>query len=551
MSMWCHRLRRIVASIVGCAALVLLPACLVSDAVPPQPGTGVAADSAEGASASVGATRDAHAVAGRLGTAFLSVGASSVVPQSAPEVAVSAVRNRDCSPRLPGDFRLSDTSPVAASAEISRAAFSCAQEVGLAFGDDAVAIAALVSRNIQGPLLLLDTGFNVDFVDELKRLEPERLIAAGIDDGLLRYALPDFSVEQLPATGGTDSPPDGTTHSRVWIVGDSGHAEALAAVARQVGVGVVAATGDLRALSPSERNAISEAAVVEVLADLGVNGAWQLEVVRRGDDLPGGGLLLFGADAASPVRRLVAVYGHPLTSALGVLGEQAPDQTVKRLQSIAEGYEADGLAVLPAFEVIATVASASAGADGDYSNETAKDKIRPWVEAAAAHGVYVVLDLQPGRSDFLSQAKIYEEFLRLPHVGLALDPEWRLKPDQVHLAQIGAVDAAEINLVSEWLAEIVRQHALPQKLLVVHQFRFSMITGREHIDTPPELAVLIHMDGQGPLGVKYDTWNALTGRHDAERFHWGWKNFYDEDIPMATPAQVLELSPTPVFVSFQ
>ena len=268
-------------------------------------------------------------------------------------------------------------------------------------------------------------------------------------------------------------------------------------------------------------------------------------------ELPGGGELLFEPGDDIPDRRLVAVYGHPSTAGLGVLGEQGPEDTVKRLRSIAAGYGADGLAVLPTFEIIATVASASAGADGDYSSVTDHEVIRPWIEVAAANDVYVVLDLQPGRSDFLSQAKHYEEFLRLPHVGLALDPEWRLKPDQVHLRQVGTVDAAEINRVVEWLAGIVREEALPQKLLIVHQFRFSMITNREQIETPPELAVMIHMDGQGSLGAKYNTWNTLTGEPDADRFYWGWKNFYDEDSPMATPEQVLELSPKIVFVSFQ
>ena len=224
---------------------------------------------------------------------------------------------------------------------------------------------------------------------------------------------------------------------------------------------------------------------------------------------------------------------------------------MERLRSIAEGYGEDGLTVLPTLEIIATVASASAGADGDYSSMTDREVIRPWIEAAAANGVYVVLDLQPGRSAYLSQAKYYEEFLRLPHVGLALDPEWRLKPHQVHLAQIGTVDAAEINRVVDWLAGIVREEALPQKLLILHQFRFSMITNRAQVKTPTELAVLIHMDGQGSLAAKYNTWNALTGRADVDRFYWGWKNFYDEDRPMATPQQVLELSPKIVYVSFQ
>ena len=98
---------------------------------------------------------------------------------------------------------------------------------------------------------------------------------------------------------------------------------------------------------------------------------------------------------------------------------------------------------------------------------------------------------------------------------------------------------------------VVREQALPQKLLIVHQFASSMITNRELINTPPELAVLVHMDGQGALKGKYGTWNRLTGQPDADQFHWGWKNFYDEDSPMATPEQVLELTPNPVFVSFQ
>ena len=268
-------------------------------------------------------------------------------------------------------------------------------------------------------------------------------------------------------------------------------------------------------------------------------------------ELPSGDQLLFETGDDMPDRRLVAVYGHPSTAGLGVLGEQGPEAAVERLRSIAAGYGADGLAVLPTFEVIVTVASASAGADGDYSSVTDHEVIRPWIEVAAANDVYVVLDLQPGRSDFLSQAKLYEEFLRLPHVGLALDPEWRLKPHEVHLRQVGTVDAAEINQVVDWLAGIVREEGLPQKLLIVHQFRFSMITNRELIETPPELAVMIHMDGQGSLSAKYNTWNTLTGEADADRFYWGWKNFYDEDSPMATPEQVLARSPKIFYVSFQ
>jgi hypothetical protein len=181
------------------------------------------------------------------------------------------------------------------------------------------------------------------------------------------------------------------------------------------------------------------------------------------------------------------------------------------------------------------------------------DTLRPWIEVAQDNGIYVILDLQPGRTDFLTQAKRYEEFLRLPHVGLALDSEWRLEPDQVHLRQIGSVDAAEINTVVDWLADLVRGQNLPQKYLLLHQFRLDMITNRDQVRTPPELSVVIQMDGQGPLPTKYDTWNALTAGTDGAGFSWGWKNFYDEDTPRggATADEVLDLDPVPGYVSFQ
>ncbi len=487
--------------------------------------------------------------------------AAATVPPLAPHPGPSApaadpaaaeAQARDCPPLLAAGFRLADTSPAAASIEVSKAAFRCAHEVGLAFADNAAAISALASRDIDGPLLLADSGLSVELLEELRRLAPQTLVVAGIDEQIARLALADAEFEHLDVEhwdaehGGGGSPQD-----RLWIVDDSGEAAALAGVARQVGAGVVASPGDLRALPRPAREAVSAASEVVLLADAGEDADWQLEVLRRGEELPGGGLLLFGPGNGGPDRRLVAAYGHPSSGALGVLGEQGPEEAVERLQAIAEGYAADGATILPTFEIIATVASASAGADGDYSRVTDLETIRPWIEEAAANDVYVVLDLQPGRSDYLSQAKIYEEFLRLPHVGLALDPEWRLKPNQVHLRQIGAVDAAEVNQVVDWLAGIVREEALPQKLLIVHQFRLSMITNRALIDTPSELAVLVHMDGQGSLAAKYGTWSTLTGEAGADRFHWGWKNFYDEDSPVATPEQVLELSPDIVFVSFQ
>jgi hypothetical protein len=264
-----------------------------------------------------------------------------------------------------------------------------------------------------------------------------------------------------------------------------------------------------------------------------------------GQELPGGGYLLED-------RRLVALYGNPLTGQLGILGRQSLEETIGVAREFAAPYGADGVMVIPTFEIIATVAAADVGADGNYSNEMTIELLRPWVDAARREGFYVVLDLQSGRSHFLDQARLYEELLLEPHVGLALDPEWRLAPDQPHLRQIGRVEAAEVNETSEWLAALVREHDLPQKLFLLHQFRFTMLQNRELIEGRPELWTVIQMDGQGLVSDKYATWNALTDGWESHPWDWGWKNFTIEDNPgPIPPSEVLELIPTPVFVSYQ
>jgi hypothetical protein len=265
----------------------------------------------------------------------------------------------------------------------------------------------------------------------------------------------------------------------------------------------------------------------------------------RGIELPGGGQVVF------PRRRVVAIYGHPGDDNLGVLGEQPVTAAVRRARRVAAPYRRlTTRRVVPGFELIATVASSEPGPDRDFSLESPLDRLRPWVDAAAAAGLLVVLDLQPGRTDFLTQARRYEELLRQPHVGLALDPEWRLARRQRHLRDIGGVSAEEVNHVGAWLAALTRRHALPQKLFIVHQFRLDMIKKRAWIRTHPELALLFQMDGQGRQRQKLATWRAIT-RGGPAGAHYGWKNFYDEDSPLRSPAATVALRPSPSFISYQ
>jgi hypothetical protein len=253
-----------------------------------------------------------------------------------------------------------------------------------------------------------------------------------------------------------------------------------------------------------------------------------------------------------PRYRMVALYGTPSSAHMGVLGEQSLPDAITRVKDLAAQHQPYTKEyILPTFELIATVASATATADGNYSRELAIAELQPWVQAAKEAGIYVILDLQPGRTDFLTQAKQYEPLLAEPHVGLALDPEWRLAPDQVHLKQIGSVSAAEVNTVAVWLADLVQQKKLPQKAFLLHQFRLSMIANRNQLDTSRnELAYVIQMDGHGAQQVKAETWRTILGEPPA-RMYFGWKNFYDEDQPMLSPEATMQLAPQPWYVSYQ
>lgn len=262
--------------------------------------------------------------------------------------------------------------------------------------------------------------------------------------------------------------------------------------------------------------------------------------------LPGGSRTIF------PGYRLVALYGTPNTPALGALGEQPLDETLQRAKALAAEYQPlSHDTILPSMEIITTVASSSPSSNKDYSRELDTSALMPWVQAAEGAGAYVVLDLQPGRTDFLTQAKEYEQLLKQPNVGLALDPEWRLGPTDTPVKHIGSVDISEVNQTATWLAALTKQNDLPQKLFLLHQFKLSMITNRSALDVAhPELAYVVQMDGDGSQAQKQNTWHSIIQGLPAG-VNFGWKNFYKQDEPMLTPAQTMQVTPMPSYVSYQ
>ncbi|MEI5672502.1 MULTISPECIES: hypothetical protein [unclassified Nocardioides] len=259
--------------------------------------------------------------------------------------------------------------------------------------------------------------------------------------------------------------------------------------------------------------------------------------------LPGGRTRVFEGG-----RFLVAHYGTAGTGSLGVLGERSPDRAAAAVRRAARPFRRPGRPVQGVFELIVTVADGLPGRDGDFSHDIPRADVRRYVRAARQHGLLLLLDIQPGRSDFLTVAKRWEWALRDPHVGLALDPEWRMSRHQVPGRVVGRVHAREVNRTSAWLSRLVTRERLPEKLFVLHQFRTSMLPAVERIVGRPGLASVQHVDGFGTRQQKRATYRAVAR---PRQFTMGFKLFYDEDVHRMDARAVQALRPRVRFVSFQ
>jgi hypothetical protein len=260
-------------------------------------------------------------------------------------------------------------------------------------------------------------------------------------------------------------------------------------------------------------------------------------------ELPRGGRVIL------PGHRVVAYYGDPRDPGLGVLGIGSPDREAQRLAKQARGYERPGRPVLPALELITTLATEEEGEDGDHALREPAATTRRYLRAARAHHMLLILDIQPGYGSFIEEARHLEPFLRQPDVSLAIDPEWSLTPPQLPGQEIGSTDAAAINEVSRYLSGLVRRYHQPQKLLVVHRFTDEEIEDEDRLRTDPGVALVLDVDGFGTPAAKKSKYRQLA--NDRGKVFDGFKLFYEQDENLMKPTEVLRLRPQPDFILYQ
>jgi hypothetical protein len=257
---------------------------------------------------------------------------------------------------------------------------------------------------------------------------------------------------------------------------------------------------------------------------------------------PGGGVTLF------PSHRLVMYYGAAGTTLLGVLGDSPPAVEWRTLSSVAARYERPDVVTVPTFELIVWVEQGTPGPDGSYAVRVPDSTIAKYYAVAHAHHGMLVLDVQPGRHEFLPLAQTLTKWMDKPDVGLALDPEWKLYGNQVPDQQIGFTDAASVNAVSRWLSGLVAAQHLPQKLLLVHNFTGYMLHDEPHLAFHANLALTENGDGFGHRANKLYDYHLLAAD---PRLWLGFKVFYKQDIDLFTPAELLALPDPPDVIDYQ
>jgi hypothetical protein len=258
-----------------------------------------------------------------------------------------------------------------------------------------------------------------------------------------------------------------------------------------------------------------------------------------------------------PGKRIVAFYGNIRAKGMGILGREPKDQMFRKFDKVlAEWQAADpSIPVQPAIHNVTITAQAAPGKDGKYRLMNSKATIEEVIQWGKEHNCIVFLDVQVGLSNLENELHKLEPYLKDPIVHMGIDPEFAMETKGVKPGRkIGTFDAKDVNYAVKFLARIVSENNLPPTVLTVHRFTQGMITNYKNIKLDPRVQIVMHMDGWGDPTLKKDSYKAYIQKEPVQ--YTGFKLFYEYDNRPAphhimTPAEVLALTPKPLYIQYQ
>jgi hypothetical protein len=274
------------------------------------------------------------------------------------------------------------------------------------------------------------------------------------------------------------------------------------------------------------------------------------------------------AGAALPYHRIVAAYGivnggepNGPASTLGMLTAFLP-----QLQQLGNQYAAldPTHPVQLGIDLVVNVIQPC----GDFPKWCASwpddTTMQAYVDFCQQHNLLLFFDLQLGTQPVpdavISELTPYLTKYSFTH--LALDTEFHFPNTAEGYAEaagypccLGWMDASEINWAISALAAMAREHHLPRKILVVHQWDPSVIRNHDQIVTNPDVSLVVQSDGWGGTANKLGDYRVFVQRGLLE--YGGYKLFFPHpgdtqfDVPLQSPQEVMDLFPQPLFISYQ
>jgi hypothetical protein len=250
-------------------------------------------------------------------------------------------------------------------------------------------------------------------------------------------------------------------------------------------------------------------------------------------------------------QTIVAYYGTPRQPDMGILGEYDAETIAWMLSARAAKFDAlnGDATVKPALHLVYGVAQPEAGGDGLHMRYVDDRTVRQYLAVARRYGFALILDLQIGHSDALTEARKVLPYLYEPDVHLALDPEFALAGGAAPGARIGSLAADDINAVQWLLGQVAAERGLPRKALIVHQFEAFMLPDASAIERRDDVDLIIDVDGYGPADIKKAKYASYGAAPYAP--YGGIKIFLDHDPDVMSEQQLIDIQPRPVFFLYQ
>jgi hypothetical protein len=251
-------------------------------------------------------------------------------------------------------------------------------------------------------------------------------------------------------------------------------------------------------------------------------------------------------------NQILAFYGKPDSTRMGILGEYSKEDLAALLEGYARLYDEQNgdEGVIPAFYLI--YGTCWPGGDIGYLKDSV---VRDYIDFAREKGMLVFVDHQIGKFPVADAMNRLLPWLKYPNVHIALDPEWRT---EAPMQEIGSVSAQEINAAEAAMSDYMNAEGIPGvKMLVVHQFQGKMISDREKVRADYDGVLLVHTaDGFGPPALKRASYSSNSRALNMPLK--GFKLFFKTtvegagyDDPLLLPADVLALDPRPRLIIYQ